>query len=170
MERRPVAGYEGLYEVDTSGRVWSLPRLDRMGRPKGGHQRKPFVRGDGYSAVTLSLRGKKSTFTIHRLVLETFVGPRPEGGVARHLDGDPGNNDVGNLKWGTQSENMADAERHGTVARGMRLPQSKLTKHHVLAIRTAPPSMTITELADAFGVSWACVQKVQQRRSWAWVK
>ena len=52
--------------------------------------------------------------SVHVLVLETFYGPRPEGYVARHLDGNPGNNHPGNLAWGTFSENNHDSVRHGT--------------------------------------------------------
>ena len=54
------------------------------------------------------------TRLVHRLVLEAFVGPRPEGMVARHLNGDPGDNRLENLAWGTQSENNYDKVRHGT--------------------------------------------------------
>lgn len=51
---------------------------------------------------------------VHRLVMLAFVGPRPEGQEVRHLDGDPTNNRLGNLAYGTPSENSYDAIRHGT--------------------------------------------------------
>jgi hypothetical protein len=43
-----------------------------------------------------------------------FLAPQPGTRVVRHLDGDPANNHVSNLAWGTQSENMKDTLQHGT--------------------------------------------------------
>jgi len=36
---------------------------------------------------------------VDHLVLLAFVGPCPEGYECRHLDGDPANNHVDNLRW-----------------------------------------------------------------------
>jgi HNH endonuclease len=49
----------------------------------------------------------KKTFKIAQLVCEAFHGPRPfPKAVTIHLDEDPSNNVPGNLKWGTQKENL----------------------------------------------------------------
>jgi len=45
-------------------------------------------------------------------VTEAFIGPYPPGQETRHLDGDPLNNSVGNLCYGTRAENMQDRVRH----------------------------------------------------------
>jgi len=47
--------------------------------------------------------------------LETSVGPCPEGHVTRHLNGDPTDNRLENLRWGTRSENQRDSVKHGTT-------------------------------------------------------
>ena len=49
-------------------------------------------------------RGK--TYKVHRLVCEAFNGTPPEGAVCMHLDEDSRNNRPGNLRWGTQKENL----------------------------------------------------------------
>lgn len=51
---------------------------------------------------------------VHRLVLEAFVGPCPEGMEGCHGDGDPTNNSLGNLRWDTATSNQLDKVRHGT--------------------------------------------------------
>jgi len=51
---------------------------------------------------------------VHQLVLETFVGPRPEGRQCRHLNGNSLDNRLENLSWGTASEDNYDRVRHGT--------------------------------------------------------
>lgn len=51
---------------------------------------------------------------IHRLVANSFLGPRPAGLDTLHIDGDKTNNAVTNLRYGTRSENELDKVRHGT--------------------------------------------------------
>lgn len=113
----PVVGYEGCYEVSDLGRVRSLDRKTRRGvRP--GRVLRPAQTGiGGHLGVNLSLRGEQITKRIHRLVIEAFVGPRPEGLQCCHNDGNPRNNRVENLRWDTQSSNMQDMFRHGTRKR-----------------------------------------------------
>lgn len=85
-------------EVSDRGRV-----RDHRGLLRGSVDRK------GYRLVFVQGRSLR----VHRLVLTVFVGPCPPGMQTRHLDGDPGNNHLGNLRWGTPAENNRDTLRHG---------------------------------------------------------
>ena len=112
---KSVVGYEGLYEVSDQGQVRSLTRNGRRGkilRPGFGSVRK----GCEYKRqlVILSVSGKHKTKTVHRLVLEAFVGPRPEGMEGCHNDGNTQNNKLENLRWDTRKNNHADSVKHGT--------------------------------------------------------
>lgn len=69
---------------------------------------------DGYQQVSLFRDGSRRSFTVHHLVLTAFIGDRPDGMLCRHIDGNPANNVLDNLRWGTPSENMRDKRRHGT--------------------------------------------------------
>jgi len=120
--------------------------------------------GTPYPGVTLSLSGKKKILTVHRLVLEAFVGPRPPGMQCRHLNGDRTDSRLLNLAWGTARENAADRIRHGTQSRGERQPAAKLTDSLVREIRRSPQSTT--HLASQFGVSPDIIRKVRLRRLW----
>jgi len=109
-EWRPVPGFPN-YLVSSDGKVLSLKR---RGAPGG--IRKTFDHGSGHLHVVL-LNGSHNDrhgFMVHHLVLEAFVGPRPQGMECRHLDGNPANNVVSNLAWGTRSENQLDRVSHGT--------------------------------------------------------
>ena len=106
----PVADYEGLYEVSDLGQVRSLPRRTTSGRVLKPQPVSKF----GHLEASLSRNGKVSRQLVHRLVLAAFVGPCPEGEEVRHLDGNPGNNRLSNLAYGTRGENNLDAVRHGT--------------------------------------------------------
>jgi len=89
--------------------------------------------------------GRESKRLVHHLVLEAFVGPRPEGQESRHRDGDSGNNKKWNLCWGTRSENNRDRTTHG---------QNLLTREQVKSAQERQKSgETGTTLAGEFGVS-----------------
>jgi len=109
----PVFGFEDLYEVSDLGRVKSL------GRPycNGVRSFPPLILRPGpsnYGHLSVVLMPGRKTHMVHRLVLEAFVSPRPPGMDTCHRDGDPTNNRLDNLRWGTRSENIRDAVRHGT--------------------------------------------------------
>lgn len=105
-EWRPVPGFPG-YEVSDEGRVASYLRRNRLVLAL-------MVKSNGYVSVNLARSRRRVTCTVHSLVAEAFIGPRPPGQEVRHLDGDPHNNRVSNLRWGTRSQNELDKVRHGT--------------------------------------------------------
>lgn len=110
----PVVDYEGFYEVSDLGRVRSLPRQTVSG-VQGGKILKPQLTNRfGHLKVTPSRDGVVKQVTVHRAVLAAFIGPCPEGQEVRHLDGNPANNRLDNLAYGTKGENNLDAVRHGT--------------------------------------------------------
>ena len=116
---KPVNGYVGIYEVSSHGRVRSLDRVvtysdGRVRRYKGKVLRTTPKQRGGYPVVCLYSQDKGQTRHIHALVAEAFIGPRPEGMEVCHGDGDPANNRLDNLRYGTSRENKLDTVRHGT--------------------------------------------------------
>lgn len=102
-----IPGTEGLYYASDHGDVWSV-RAGRCMVPRI-QSRTANYRIYGLS---LYLHGAIRSTTVHRLVLEAFVGPSPL--VVRHLDGDAMNNRLSNLAYGTMRENAQDMLAHGT--------------------------------------------------------
>ena len=132
---KPVASYEGLYEVSDQGRVRRVPGFTSDGHKHKGGLIAPQIASHGYPVAGLSKNGRVKQQLIHRMVLEAFEGPCPEGNEARHLDGDRANPSASNLRWGTPLENAADKEAHGTVMRGGRHGAAKLTDAQVVELR-----------------------------------
>lgn len=118
----PVVGFEGFYEVSDHGHIRSVDRHIESRMPSG-HVRRQFRRGkplktspgpDGYLSVHISRDGQGVVRMVHHVVLEAFIGARPEGMITRHLEGDPTDNRLGMIVYGTPQENSQDKLRHGT--------------------------------------------------------
>jgi len=156
---KPVLGWEGLYEISNWGRVRSCSRMAFAGRAGTRLYKGRFISSftrQGRYFVNLFDADKRATCTVHRLVLEAFVSPRPEGKECRHLDGNPANNKLENLTWGTKLENEADKFLHGTANR---VP---LTDEEVDIIRSSAKKQQ--ELADEYGVTQSLVSRIQSRQ------
>lgn len=107
---------------------------------------------------------------MHRLVLEAFVGPRPRRMVARHLDGDQSNNAVGNLAWGTPSENATDRLDHGRTPRGEGNAKAKLTDDQVREIRSLLSQGELPgDVAKRYGVSRPTIIYIRDGKRWGWL-
>lgn len=133
-EWKPVLGYESRYEVSNIGSVRTVARVDSNGRFRRCRLRKPQVSHDGYFYVILRKEDGIKLKKIHQLVIEAFVGPRPNGCVVRHLDGNQKNNHVVNLKWGTPKENNQDCVNHGRTYSGSKHWNIKLTEQEAIDI------------------------------------
>ncbi len=99
---KPVVGFE-CFDVSDLGRV----------RSPSGRILTARIGTGGYPMVTLNINGRKGTRRVHRLVLESFIGPAPEGTFGCHADGSPENNRLSNLRWDTQANNLRDVVSHG---------------------------------------------------------
>jgi hypothetical protein len=112
---------------------------------------------------------------VHRLVLEAFVGPAPEGEEGCHNDGNPANNALGNLRWDSHPSNMADQVAHGTkvnppIRRGEDHHMTTLTALDVKHIRAQDIRHgDKSRLARRYGVSNVTIGRVLNRRVWAHV-
>lgn len=103
---KPIPGFDG-YSVSNHGLVLSTKR----GKPR---IMRPARDSCGYPILALRQNGRLVTRRAHILMMLAFVGPRPDGAIIRHIDGNPENNVLENLSYGTHSENGFDAVHHGT--------------------------------------------------------
>lgn len=112
-EWRPVEGWP--YEVSSMGAVRRALKgqtTSKIGIVKQSRS------STGYLTVALSDFRKRKTYAVHRLVAETFIGPKPSGKTeVAHGDGCKTNNALSNLRWATSSENQNDKNLHGKMPR-----------------------------------------------------
>lgn len=173
-EYRPVDGFPG-YRVGNDGTVWSCWKRIRLKKGNGHklytsdsfRQLKPGKSGVGYLTVCLYRNKTGTTFTVHRLVLDAFVGPRPPKHEACHGDGDKTNNRLENLRWDMPHGNHADRAKHGVSNRGSRNGFAKLTEKEVLEIRKRRSNgESCDSIAAAFNVSARNVRRITSGKTW----
>jgi len=176
---KPIPGYETSYAASTEGRIRSLERIVTYTRRDGrcverkylSKTLKPGLNSRGYEIVSLcDADNRHHTRAVHRLVLETFVGPKQPGQECRHLDGNIRNNALTNLCWGTAAENMADKIAHGTWVRGSRVGNSRLTEPQVREIKARlAQKESHASIALDYDVKTVTISAISAGRNWSWI-
>lgn len=174
-----VKGFRGSYMVSTHGRVYSIPRKITPNQ-YGGQSRK--IRGrflklikannTGYPYVNLYCARSVRRYNVHSLVLNSFVGPCPEGMECRHINDVKGDNHLSNLCWGTREQNIGDRKLNGKGNEGERHGMSKLNEKAVKEIKNNEKiesryyRKTHKHYAIKYGVSAAAIQMVAAGKTW----
>lgn len=169
VEYRDISGFPG-YRIGNDGSVWSSRPYGNRNRPPAEWRRvQSHVKRHGYSDVTIrNASSKPHTLLVHRLVLQAFCGPCPDGCECRHLDGNRTHNAFANLAWGTATENAFDRRSHGTAVVGVKSNFAKLTESGVREIRNlySQGRCTQTELAKAYCITQANISEIVRRNTW----
>lgn len=159
LEFREIPGFQ-MYMASSDGRIWSKFRVT----PKELRQQK---HPGGYLCVTLYEGEKRKFRRVSRLVLEAFKGQCPTGCECGHVDGNPLNNSIANLKWCTHQENIDDKKSHGTHQIGERHNQATLTNSDVLEIRRKrKEGVSVDELAAEYKQKPQNIRSIIYRDSW----
>lgn len=148
---KSIPTYPG-YEVSNLGQVRNkiTGKLLSLATKKGKYP---------YQRAHLCQDGKARYLLVHRLVLEAFVGQCPEGHQCLHLDNNPRNNRLDNLKWGTIAENHSTIQRVGEYN-----GRAKLTEEDVKYIRKyAGP---LKDLVNKFDVSYGHITNIRSNITW----
>ena len=160
---KPIAGYEGIYEISDQGRVKRVApgpgssTSTYVGRILNGSLVK------GYHQVSLSDCGHRTKSLVHRLVANAFIGPCPSGKEVNHKNGNRTDNRVQNLEYLTRSENQL----HAYHVLNRKRP-NKLTTEQVKEIRRlhATGHYTQRALAKRFKVYFTTVWHIVHYKTW----
>lgn len=121
----------------------------------------------------MTSQGRKF-FMVHRLVMETF-NPIDNSQLLQvnHKDGNKHNNNINNLEWVTNMENMHHAIKNNLAkkARGEEAGCVKLTEKQVLEICDLLQSGTdsLAQIGKKYGVSKYCIFDIKHKKSWSWL-
>ena len=144
--------------------------LGRSGKPV-----KQQVNEKGYYVYAMYPNGRKGgckCVKIHKLVAKAFI-PNPENKPqVNHIDGNKLNNNVENLEWCTNQENVIHAYKTGLAKarKGADNPNSKLTKEDAKWIREHyKPNDEVfgaRPLSRKFGVAHSQIVRIAQKKKY----
>ena len=164
---KQIKGYPG-YLITKNGEIFSL---------KSNSFLKQFIKSKkaGYPAVNLYVGGnskiKFEQKCVHELMAITFLKRKPsKKHIVAHLDGNPLNNKIENLKWVTQKENMSHKNIHGTQSYGEKNGNVKLTTEKVKFIKSNKDKFRIIDFARMFDVSDFAISSILKGKTWKHVE
>lgn len=162
-----IQGYEGLYKIDESGNVYSLPRKGTKGGLIG-HIKEEYIE------VALSKNRKLKRFALHRLLANAFIKKVDGLDMVNHIDGDKYNNALTNLEWTNNSMNIKHAYQNGLIIKknGHKNGMSKLSEKQVFEIREISRNRgkhyNRKELAKMYSVSESTIKDVVNNKSYVY--
>jgi len=156
-----IKDYEGLYNIDTEGRVYSTRKNGYLCLNLAGYK---------YWVVRLFKNKTVGVVTIHKLLLKTFV-PNPNGYLyCNHKDGNKLNNNLSNLEWCTASQNTKHAFKIGLRnQKGENNAHHKLTEIQVTEIRKLKNKMKRIDVASKFKVTPGNISFIWKNKIWKYV-
>lgn len=101
----PILDYDN-YEVNLNGKVRNAKTKKILAQ---------YENSNGYLYVCLSERNHTINKKVHRLVAEAFILNEDDKPQVNHKDGNKKNNNVSNLEWTTNKENMIHAKKSGLL-------------------------------------------------------
>jgi NUMOD4 motif/HNH endonuclease len=172
---KPIPGWEGYYSVSNKGRIKSEERIINEKRPSNWKPKQYKIsekilnprlmkEGKGYWRVSLSKESKIKYIYIHRAVAWAFIGQQKKGTEVRHLNGDSQDNRLENLAYGTKSDNIKDAKKHGTFPVLEKRPGAKLTQKEAKEI--ALSQLSLKDLASKYNVSSGVIRQIKTGETW----
>jgi len=155
------------YIVCENGDVYSK----RSKRTRNCINQKRLLNGnmhDGYKRYALKMDdGTVKHIFGHVLVLEAFIGKRPDGMDACHADCNRSNNHIANLRWDTRKNNIHDSIKAGLFQFGEKSGLAKLTEEQVRNIRkNATLGLSSRKQAKQYGVSHSTILHIINMKTW----
>ena len=168
---KDIPGYVGKYQASNLGRIKSL---ERKARSVHWYSGKEFYRTvperilrpgryckTGHLSVVLG-HGEAGK-PVHQLVMKAFCGEPPPGMEVLHINGNPTDNRLCNLRYGTRRENILDVYYQGGRWR-------KLSADDVIYSRFASfCGFPDSEIAERLGVSASTIAEIRKGKSYKWL-
>lgn len=168
---KDVKGYEGFYQVSSTGQVLSrsLGGWKVRQKPK---LLKPNKNASGYFAYKLSKGSNSKPWNVlaHRLVALNFLDNPNSLPQVNHKNGNKTDNRVENLEWVTRLENMRHSWANGfhRSPRGAAAHHAKLTVEQVEQIKELlkQPHANMAAIGRQFGVTCTHVSRIRSGTHW----
>lgn len=121
---KKIEGFE-QYLISDTGEVY-----------RNNRRLSPSITNSGYKRISLHKNNKSKSFTIHRLVALHYILNPNNLEFVNHKDGDKLNNNVNNLEWCSNSDNLKHAYVLGLKsAKGMKNGRARFSDEVIQNIK-----------------------------------
>ncbi len=146
---KDIPGYEGLYKVSNTGKIFSCVTNREL---------SVIQKGDGYTCITLCDKDhNKKQYRIHQLVAKAFI-PNPNNlPMINHKNEIKNDNRVENLEWCTAQYNISYGTRPERISEKLKgVPKSKeAIEKRLVTMKEKLSKMTKEERSAMFGRTWS---------------
>jgi len=146
------------YEASTSGLIRNI---------KSGRVLSPYVCPRGYKRYAFRINGKLKSFSGHRIIAETFLGPSKL--QVNHKNLKPSDNRIKNLEYCTQLENTRHALANGVKFGnpGEKNGRNKYSKSQVSQVKVLlNKGLRPVDIVKETGVSRDIIYLVSRNKIW----
>ncbi len=180
-EWKPVS-FEGLHP-DEKYEISNYGRVRRYYKKTGEFKINKAANVNGYAYFSFKVKVKNQdkvrvTKSLHRLVAESFLGPKPKDKPnVIHLDFDKWNNYYKNLKWVSKEEmflhsrkspktKIANEKRKGMIT------NSKLTETDVMRLKKKLQrgKNPLYKIAREFGITHTQLNRIRRGENWGHIQ
>lgn len=169
---KDIPGYEGKYQASNLGRIRSVERKVRgichftnkeFERTIKSRILKPgrYCKSNHVSVI---LGKGTSGKPVHQLIMKTFVGEMPKGMEVLHINGNPLDNRLSNLRYGTRRENILDVYYQGRKWRKLTLEDVYYIRFCILC------GISQRAIAREVKISDSVISSIKKGRSYSWLK
>jgi hypothetical protein len=142
--------------ISNLGRVFK--KEQKEGKNIFSHFLKQTIMNNGY--VTVSFNSKH--IYVHRLVAETFIYNTEEKPFVNHIDLNKTNNNLSNLEWCSNLENINHSIKNDRYS-------VKLNREQVKEIRQLITKYNVKELAYKYNVSKTNIRLIINKKIWKYL-
>lgn len=172
-----IQGYEGIYQITSSGKVRSLDKevfsYPNSKRLVKGRTLKPLRDKLGYRYFQLSDKNSKiKNCKFHRLLCIAFI-PNPENYPhVNHKNGIKYDNRLENLEWCTHRQNMKHAWSNGLIPEPVTIYGEKSNFAKLSDIQAKEIKIRLRkgdhpkDIAEDYPVGFSAVREIKAGRSW----
>ncbi len=169
---KDIPGYEGRYQASTEGNIRSLNRIVHGRNWMTGKWFVRHIKGrllkpgcyckNGHISVVLEHGGVGKP--VHQLVMLTFVGAPSPGQEVRHKNGNPKDNRLSNLEYGSRTENILDVFYQGKVWRKLNIDDVKHIRSELAS------GISGADLSRKYRVCPTTISNIKNGRTFSWLQ
>lgn len=180
---KTLTDYQDAYAISNMGRIISFAREyeKKSGDTFVVYHKKhrilnPRIRKDGYYDINLIKDGTRTKVLLHRLLANAFI-PNPNNYPhIDHIDGNPSNNDLSNLRWCTPKINASNPIRFKRASKAFKGKYNTKSSKQIVQLSSGVFIQLYPSIREAgrhgftpASIIRCCIGKMKRHKGYQWM-